>query len=59
MGALHLAAPVYAPDDTLPLHPARSGGYGQHGERGRPVPKPEGLMRSSPRRARHRSSATL
>ncbi len=61
-GALHLAAPVYAPDDPAPLqappHPAHRGGYGQ-GDHGHPVRKPEGPIRPGPRRARHRSSATL
>jgi hypothetical protein len=57
--ALHLAAPVYGPDDTAPLHPAHHGGHGQRAEQGHPARKPEGPTRPAPRRARHRSSATL
>jgi hypothetical protein len=57
--ALHLAAPVYGPDDTAPLYPAHRGGPGQRAEHGHPARKPEVPMRPAPRRARHRSSATL
>jgi hypothetical protein len=57
--ALHLAAPVYGPDDTAPLYPAHRGGPGQRAEHGHPAGKPEVPMRPAPRRARHRSSAAL
>jgi hypothetical protein len=57
--ALHLAAPVYGPDDTAPLYPAHRGGHGQRAEHGYPARKPDGPLRPAPRRARHRSSATI
>lgn len=61
--ALHLAAPVYIPDDPAPRQgptpPAHRGGYGPRAEQGHPVRTPEGPMRSGPRRARHRSSAAI
>jgi hypothetical protein len=65
--ALHLAAPVYEPDDPAlpqapvqaPVHPAHRGGHSQRAEHAHPARKPEGPVRPAPRRARHRSSAAF
>jgi hypothetical protein len=58
-GGLHLAAPVYAPDDPAPVHPGHRGGPGQRAEHGHPARKPDSPVHAGPRRARHRLSATL